>query len=77
MGFFLDILLWDGNILTNSFAYVTLVWSSDIQMFNLSLKRKIGGSRASLRAGQKDQMLSQVRKVLGQRDQGLILMVKG
>ena len=42
-------------------------------MFNLGFKKDVRRKRV----GQKEQMASQVQKVLGQRDQGLILMVKG
>lgn len=59
-------------------------------MFNIGLKRQINrGLRAnflglrrndghsSLGQGQKDQMETQVKKILEQKEQGLILMVRG
>ena len=61
-------------MLTNSFGYDNLVWSTTKQMFNLILKKDKRRKRV---LGQEEQMASQVKKVLGQRDQGLILMVKG
>lgn len=40
-------------------------------MFNLGLKKVV---KRVKRAGQEEQMASQVKKVLGSRDQGLIVL---
>lgn len=43
-------------------------------MFNLGLKKE---TRRKRKAGQYDQMAFQVKKILEQKEQGLILMVRG
>ncbi|HLC87709.1 MAG TPA: hypothetical protein VJG66_01475 [Patescibacteria group bacterium] len=43
-------------------------------MFNIGLKRDLKKRR---RIGQQEQMITQVKKVLEQKEQGLILMVRG
>ena len=93
IGFLLDIFLWVGKVLTNSFGYATLDLSSGTIMFNIlknsfmdktdrgfsissaiGLKRFIKRKRSLV---QGEQMSVQVRKVLEQKGQGLILMVRG
>lgn len=60
-------------MLTNSFGYATLDWSSELGMFNIGLKKVV---KRVKRVGQEEQMASQVKKVLGSKDQGLIVMFK-
>ena len=60
-------------MLTNSFGYDNLVLRTTQAMFNLGFKKDIKRKRV---VGQQEQMTTQVKKILGQRDQGLILMVK-
>ena len=43
-------------------------------MFNIGSRKDI---KRRKRAGQQDQMISQVKKVLEQKEQGLIVMVRG
>ena len=43
-------------------------------MFNIGLKKDLKKRR---RIGQQEQMITQVKKVLEQKEQGLILMVRG
>jgi hypothetical protein len=43
-------------------------------MFNIGLKKEISRRK---RVGQKEQMATQVKKILGQKEQGLIVMVRG
>lgn len=45
-----------------------------MSMFNIGLKKVV---KRIKRAGQEEQMASQVKKVLGSRDQGLIVMARG
>lgn len=43
-------------------------------MFNIGLKKEINRRK---RVGQQEQMTTQVKKILGQKEQGLIVMVRG
>jgi hypothetical protein len=60
--------------LTNSFSYVNLDWSTERIMFNIGLKKEV---KRKKRIGSEELMNSQVRKVLEQKGQGLILMARG
>lgn len=69
--------------MTNSFCYVNLDLSKEIVMFNIGLKKnliqRLGVTNLPRKrqVGSGEQMSSQVKKVLEQRGQGLILMVRG
>jgi hypothetical protein len=43
-------------------------------MFNIGSKKETVKRK---RVGQQEQMVTQVKKILGQKDQGLIVMVRG
>ena len=66
--------------MTNSFGYVTLGWNTKTRMFNLAFKKDLKNKRSMVKSrfdsGQGGQM-AQVKKILEQKGQGLILMARG